>query len=532
MGGSLPMVKPYKFLRGNSYSTPKKCANPKPGSRYKGGRFVLAKITHVGKAYTLCCIYAPDKPYQRPKFWRKLKREISLFKPVGDLIFAGDFNSVLDPAVDTEGGNPELAQHTHGNTDLLEIRRIWPCVDTCDSQTIGFTWKSKAKQVKSRLDRVYICQHNVSKIQGITKTFLPYSDHAMVSLDIAVHVGAHKSPYWKLNTSIFSDRIYQERIEADSLCHQQAKQTQNLSQWWDDAKTRFRETSSILFCKRRNKDMITRRGEILNALSQPDLPSDQEENLNQELQELNDGQNKGAQIRSRIKLAEEYETPNQYFFLAEKQRGERKCIKSLKVGENTLNTTAEIQARITQTYSDIYSRHEYNPELAEDLLQHIPNRLEGETLDILTRPITKKEVTEAIKSCNGNSAPGLDGLPYEFYQTFHGVLSDDLVEVFNHCLFEAESLTDTMRKAVITLIPKKGDTENLANWRPISLQNCDSKILAKIIANCLRPHLQTLTDESQVCSVPGRQIQDHTMLVREIITYANHKKKFPLSLYQ
>jgi len=69
-----------------------------------------------------------------------------------------------------------------------------------------------------------------------------------------------------------------------------------------------------------------------------------------------------------------------------------------------------------------------------------------------------------------------------------------------------------MRKAVITLIQKKGDTEDLSKWRPISLQNCDSKILAKIIANRLRPNLEILTLQTQACSVPGRQIQDHTIL--------------------
>jgi len=98
-------------------------------------------------------------------------------------------------------------------------------------------------------------------------------------------------------------------------------------------------------------------------------------------------------------------------------------------------------------------------------------------------------VIDAIQSSSKNSAPGLDGLPYEFYHAFLGVLSDDLVELFNHCLFDEKCMTDTMRRAVITLIQKSGDTEDLNSWRPISLQ-----------------------------------IQDHTILVREIITYANHKR--------
>lgn len=148
------------------------------------GRYVLAKITHMEKQCTLCCVYAPDKPYRRPKYWKKLKRQITLFKPTGDTIIAGDFNFVLDPSADREGENPNLPQHVYGNAELSEILDEFRLADTCDSNTIGFTWKSEAKQVKSRLDRVYINLNSVNKIQGATKRYLPYSDHAMLSVSL------------------------------------------------------------------------------------------------------------------------------------------------------------------------------------------------------------------------------------------------------------------------------------------------------------------------------------------------------------
>jgi len=113
------------------------------------GRFVLAKITNLGKPYTLCCIYAPDKPYRRPQFWTRLKRELLRFKPAGEIIIAGDFNSVLDPSKDREGGNPNLPQHTCGNAELVAILDELCLADSCDTQSIGFTWKSEAKRVRS-----------------------------------------------------------------------------------------------------------------------------------------------------------------------------------------------------------------------------------------------------------------------------------------------------------------------------------------------------------------------------------------------
>jgi Reverse transcriptase (RNA-dependent DNA polymerase). len=146
-------------------------------------------------------------------------------------------------------------------------------------------------------------------------------------------------------------------------------------------------------------------------------------------------------------------------------------------------------------------------------------------LDHLTTPITKQEVVTAMQSCSKHSTPGLDGLPCEFYHTFLNVVPEDLVEVYNHCLFEDECLTNTMRKAVITLIPKKGDTGDLNNWRLISLRNCDFKILAKSIANRLKPNLEALNAQTQAW--PPNTRPYHTILpytVREIIMYANYKR--------
>jgi len=344
------------------------------------------------KQCTLCCVYAPDKPYRRPKYWKKLKRQITLFKPTGDTIIAGDFNFVLDPSADREGENPNLPQHVYGNAELSEILDEFRLADTCDSNTIGFTWKSEAKQVKSRLDRVYI---NLStRYRGQPK-----------DICLTLIMQCFRSPYWKLNTSVLSDQIYQERIVADILCHQEAKRTQNISQWWDEAKIRFRETS-MQICKKRNRFAYTRRTEILNSLSQPNLSPHREEELNQELQELNETQNRGAQIRSRAKLAEDMETPNHYFFAVEKQRGEKKHISSLKVGDKTLTDHTEISAHITQTYTGIFSRHEYDPSAAEEILKHVPKRLQEDDIGNLTTPVTKQEVIDAIQSCSKNAAPG------------------------------------------------------------------------------------------------------------------------------
>ena len=76
-----------------------------------------------------------------------------------------------------------------------------------------------------------------------------------------------------------------------------------------------------------------------------------------------------------------------------------------------------------------------------------------------------------------NKSPGLDELTIEFYQTFWPVVGNLLINVFNQS-YENGNLPDTQMKAVMSLIFKKDDEENIANYRPISLTKVDYCILA------------------------------------------------------
>ena len=54
------------------------------------------------------------------------------------------------------------------------------------------------------------------------------------------------------------------------------------------------------------------------------------------------------------------------------------------------------------------------------------------------------------------------------------------------------------------------------NYRPISLLNCDYKILSKALANRLAPCLNELLDNAQHC-IPGMCISDPIRTVQSII---------------
>ena len=115
-------------------------------------------------------------------------------------------------------------------------------------------------------------------------------------------------------------------------------------------------------------------------------------------------------------------------------------------------------------------------------------------------------------------APGLDGLPLEFYLSFWHLLAPDLLTVLNFS-FRDGHFPISLRSGVITLLFKKGDRLNPANWRPITLLNVDYKICARALAARLLKVIHYVVGPDQTCGVPGPFIGENVALLRDLAHY-------------
>ncbi|CAM2117467.1 unnamed protein product [Caretta caretta] len=115
-----------------------------------------------------------------------------------------------------------------------------------------------------------------------------------------------------------------------------------------------------------------------------------------------------------------------------------------------------------------------------------------------------------------NKSPGMDGLTVEFYRAFWDVLGPDLVTVWAESL-QGGVLPLSCRRAVLALLPKKGDLRDLRIWRPVSLLSTDYKVVAKAISLRLGSVLADVIHPDQTYTVPGRTIFDNLYLVRDLL---------------
>ena len=126
----------------------------------------------------------------------------------------------------------------------------------------------------------------------------------------------------------------------------------------------------------------------------------------------------------------------------------------------------------------MYKEEPFNESEQNIFLNYITDKLSNNDKEILGSDITDEEIYNAVKSLSTNKAPGIDGIPIEFYQKFWKIIKNEVTQIIKN-IITGTLLLNNQRKAIITLLPKGGDLDLnlLKSWRPISLICCDTKII-------------------------------------------------------
>ena len=116
-----------------------------------------------------------------------------------------------------------------------------------------------------------------------------------------------------------------------------------------------------------------------------------------------------------------------------------------------------------------------------------------------------------------------NGIYVFFFQNFWGIVKTDVCNAVQ-AFFHSSSLLKVLNQTFITLIPKIPNFEEVSHFRPISLCNVFYKIILKVLANKLKPIMDSIITSYQNAFIKGRNISDNILLVREIIDVIRKKK--------
>jgi mannosylglycoprotein endo-beta-mannosidase len=183
--------------------------------------------------------------------------------------------------------------------------------------------------------------------------------------------------------------------------------------------------------------------------------------------------------RSKSKFILEGDSNTRYFHSVANGRHRRKRIHSLSQDEGMIEGLDNLKSYITNYYKNLFGApEEGNFSLDETRTDDIP-QVSTEENDLLTAEYSEEEVRKAIFQMEHNKAPGPDGFPAEFYQTFWDTIKGDLLELFGS-LHAGQLELFRLNFGEIILLPKVNEAERIQQYRPICLLNVSFKIFTKV----------------------------------------------------
>jgi hypothetical protein len=144
--------------------------------------------------------------------------------------------------------------------------------------------------------------------------------------------------------------------------------------------------------------------------------------------------------------------------------------------------------------------------------------------DFTTSVPDKRELWEILKDMRRNASPGPDGFNVGFYKSAWSWIGDDVTALVRN-FYNTGILPSGLNDTHIALIPKKKISHQPSDFRPISLCNVIYKIIAKSLANRLKPHLPDYIHPSQQAFIEGRRISNNIIVAQEI-THSFSLKSF------
>ena len=172
-------------------------------------------------------------------------------------------------------------------------------------------------------------------------------------------------------------------------------------------------------------------------------------------------------------------------------------------------------------FQEVFGNREHQPDGLPNGLPELPPI---ENQDPLSAPFTAREVWLRLQRTN-NTAPGPDRVRYAVWKKFDK-FAYILTSIFNS-VQRLNHIPDTWRESNTVLIHKKGDKNDVSNWRPISLSNTIAKLHSAILAGRLGTWaVQTgRITPAQKGFMPVDGCSEHNFVLQSILQEARRNKK-------
>jgi Reverse transcriptase (RNA-dependent DNA polymerase) len=140
--------------------------------------------------------------------------------------------------------------------------------------------------------------------------------------------------------------------------------------------------------------------------------------------------------------------------------------------------------------------------------------------ELINADITLNELWLTLKGLKATT-PGPDGISNAYLKKLFDIIGPLILDAWSYSIMNNELMTSHQR-SYLRLIPKPGkDKRELKNWRPITLSNCDHKLITKTYNNRLLKIITDYITPTQTAYIKGRNIADNLRLLNALTKNCN-----------
>ena len=492
--------------------------------------------------YLLVNVYGQsgsDRKRERELFFNQDLFNVFHLGASRSLLVGGDFNCILSPH-DVENGVGFSNKQSPALRKLVNSFKLCDAFRILNQDTKEFTF-FRHGCAPFRLDRFYLSANLKNLV--ISVNHIPsLSDHCGVKLEITLNLDVcsakkdYKSSYWKLNSAILNEEDFLPRFQCFwSTIENLSPEYADIAEWWDKcAKPSIKDFCIAFSVERKDRRKQTLQY-LLSSLKIALTMKDWEEvcRLKELVSVMLNEDAMGLIIRSRFKQNVEEEKASLYHASKELKNHGNGMFK-LKIGNVVTEDESKIENEVVSYFGALFNGH-HDKSLNDTGTPFVPDNsdlpifLQG--LQCMSREssirieddISIDDLDFVIKNCGYNKAPGLDGLTYEFYKKTWLIIKKTFMMVLQ-CQLDRQHLIDSDTVGATRLLSKVDGVPRVDELRPITLLNCDYRILSKLLVLRIKSVLSEVVKSSQLCTVQNKNILFGVQNIISSVLYIKQKK--------
>ncbi|XP_077226326.1 uncharacterized protein LOC143865431 [Tasmannia lanceolata] len=194
-----------------------------------------------------------------------------------------------------------------------------------------------------------------------------------------------------------------------------------------------------------------------------------------------------------------------FFHAAMKARKNQNCIQGTVTTEGSISTNPdEIAETMVEFFSSLLNKEESSQPVHPNSIPEPTRSLSEADSQWLTRKFSADEIWDVIKSSDGNKSPGPGGFNGCFFQAFWYLIGPDIVKAIQF-FFQRGKILPQLNATFLALLPKTPDASSPEKYRPIDLCNFLYKVITKLLANRLKPIMDSLISPFELAFIKGIQ---------------------------